>query len=210
MQQGTLSLSISLFVRSMIIGFSIAAPVGPIGVLVIRRTLSEGRWMGLMTGLGAAVADAFYGALGAFGLTLITGWLVNSEGWLRNGGGLFLCWLGIRTLLAKPATTPAPASAATRFAAFVTTFALTLTNPLTILSFIAVFAGLGVADTGNDSFAARTVVSGVFIGSAIWWLILSEGVSLLRHRITPAVLLWVNRLSGLMVLAFGVFALWGL
>lgn len=200
-------MTLSLLISSIIIGFSIAAPVGPIGVLVIRRTLSEGRLTGFITGLGAATADAFYGAVGAFGLTLITTWLVNSEGWLRIIGGLFLCWLGVRTLLATPATTAAPATAATRFSAFVTTFALTLTNPLTILSFVAVFAGLGVASNSSDPLAALTVVSGVFMGSAFWWLALSGGVSLLRHRITPAFLVWVNRLSGAIVLAFGVFAL---
>lgn len=202
-------MSTSLLIRSILIGFSIAAPVGPIGILVIRRTLSEGRLMGFITGLGAALADAVYGALGAFGLTLITTWLVNSEGWLRIVGGLFLCWLGIRTLLAKPAERAASLSAATRLAAFVTTFALTLTNPLTILSFIAVFAAWGVANDSNDPLAALTVVSGVFIGSALWWLALSGGVSLLRHRITPTVLLWINRLSGVIVLAFGLRALLG-
>lgn len=201
-------MTLSLLISSIIIGFSIAAPVGPIGVLVIRRTLSEGRVTGFITGLGAATADAFYGAVGAFGLTLITTWLVNSEGWLRIIGGLFLCWLGIRTLLAPPATTAA-ATATTRLNAFVTTFALTLTNPLTILSFVAVFVGLGLASDSSDPLAALTVVSGVFIGSAFWWLALSGGISLLRHRVTPPFLLWINRLSGGIVLVFGIFALLG-
>jgi threonine/homoserine/homoserine lactone efflux protein len=200
-------MSTSLLISSILIGFSIAAPVGPIGVLVIRRTLSEGRWMGLITGLGAAVADTVYGAVGAFGLTLMTTWLVTGEEWLRLIGGLFLCGLGIRTLLAPPATTPAPATAATHLRAFVTTFALTLTNPLTILSFIGVFAGLGLATESKDAVAALTVVGGVFIGSALWWVALSGGVALLRHRITPSVLIWVNRLSGVMVLGFGLYAL---
>jgi threonine/homoserine/homoserine lactone efflux protein len=202
-------MSTDLIIRSILIGFSIAAPVGPIGVLVIRRTLSEGRLTGFITGLGAAMADAVYGAVGVFGLTLVTSWLVSSGNWLHWVGGVFLIWLGLRTLLATPTTTPATATAATRFAAFVTTFALTLTNPLTILSFAAVFAGLGIATEGNDPIAAVTVVLGVFLGSALWWLALSGGVAFFRHRVTPTTLLWVNRLSGAIVIAFGLYALVG-
>ena len=203
-------MSLSLLVSSILIGFSIAAPVGPIGVLVIRRTLSEGRWMGFITGLGAATADAAYGALGAFGLTLVTHWLVNSEGWLRLIGGLFLCWLGVRTFFATPAPTVAGATTASRWGAFVTTFVLTLTNPLTILSFVAVFAGLGMANATNNLMAALTVVGGVFLGSASWWLTLSGGVALFRHHVTPTILGWVNRVSGLIVALFGIGALIGM
>lgn len=201
-------MSTMLLLRSILIGFSIAVPVGPIGVLVIRRTVSEGRLTGLITGLGAAAADAAYGAVGAFGLTLITTWLVNSGIWLRLIGGLFLLWLGIRTLLAKPATSSTISTTATHLTAFFTTFVLTLTNPLTILSFAAIFASLGFATESNDPISALTMVSGVFIGSALWWVVLSGGVALFRDRVTPKTLLWMNRLSGGVVIGFGLFALW--
>jgi threonine/homoserine/homoserine lactone efflux protein len=199
-------MDLPLLARGLLIGFSIAAPVGPIGVLCIRRTLAEGRAMGLATGLGAAAADAVYGAVAGFGLTLVSGFLVDQQRWLRLGGGLFLCYLGVRTLLGPPADRAAAAGGSSRLAAFASTFVLTLTNPTTILSFVAVFAGLGVGAGGLGG--AGLVVAGVFLGSAAWWLILSGGVSLLRARVGPGVLRWVNRLSGLVILAFGLLALW--
>lgn len=134
---------LSIFFRGLIIGFSIAAPVGPIGVLCIRRTLAEGRLAGFLSGIGAASADMFYGAVATFGLTA---------------------------------------------GAYITTFFLTITNPLTILSFIAIFAGLRLGETDGNYFSATIMVLGVFTGSAAWWLTLSSGVSLLREKFTPALL----------------------
>ncbi len=197
----------TFFLRGLVIGFSIAAPVGPIGVLCIRRTLAGGRLHGLASGLGAATADASYGAVAGFGLTAVSGLLVEQQGWLRLIGGLFLCALGIRTILARPASEAASASRNGLLGAYLSTFALTLTNPLTILSFVAIFAGLGIAETGADYGAALTLVAGVFVGSAAWWLLLSGGVSLLRERFTPRRMRWVNRLSGAVLIAFGLAAL---
>jgi threonine/homoserine/homoserine lactone efflux protein len=196
-----------LLIRGIVIGFSIAAPVGPIGVLVIRRTLAEGRLTGLVTGLGAATADALYGVVGAFGITFISSALLSGDVWLRLLGGLFLCYLGIRTFLAPPSERAASASGATRLRAYLSTLFLTLTNPTTILSFAAVFAGLGVAGPGPRYDAAALLVGGVFSGSALWWLLLSGGVSLTRERITPPILRWINRVSGAVVCAFGLLAL---
>src|SRR6266511_6449745 len=162
--------------RGLILGFSIAAPVGPIGVLCIRRTLAEGRGMGLASGLGAATADAFYGAVAGFGLTTVSELLVRQEAWLRLLGGLFLCHLGLKTFLTPPAERAATVKSGGLATAFVSTLVLTLTNPMTILSFVAVFAGLGLgAGTGSYS-AAGFMVFGVFVGSAIWWLLLTTGV----------------------------------
>lgn len=198
-----------LFVRGLIIGFSIAAPVGPIGVLVIRRTLAEGRLVGLVTGMGAATADALYGLLGAFGLTFVTGMLLRGTDWLQILGGAFLCYLGVRTFLAPPATQAARVGGGTYARAYLTTFALTLTNPATIFSFAAVFAGLGLG-IGNSGYdAALLLVLGVFTGSALWWLLLSGGVSLAANRVTPQMLVWVNRISGAVILAFGIAVLFG-
>jgi threonine/homoserine/homoserine lactone efflux protein len=200
-------MSISLFLRGLLLGLSIAAPVGPIGVLCIRRTLTGGRALGLVSGVGAATADAVYGCVAGFGLTFISDVLVGHQMWIRLIGGLFLCYLGIKALLAKPAEQPALAGGQGFAGAYASTFLLTLTNPMTILSFAAVFASLGIAETGGDYGAAGILVLGVFAGSALWWFILSGGVSLLRERFTLRALRWVNVLSGLIVLVFGLVAL---
>lgn len=196
-----------MLVRGLVIGFSIAAPVGPIGVLCIRRTLADGRAMGLATGLGAATADALYGAVAGFGLTAVSGLLVAQQGWLRALGGAFLCWLGVRTVLARPAGEAAPVRGRGLLGAYASTFVLTVANPMTILSFAAVFAGLGLGGASADHAAAGVLVLGVFAGSACWWLALSGIVAVLRHRVTPRGLRWVNRVSGAIIAAFGLAAL---
>jgi threonine/homoserine/homoserine lactone efflux protein len=196
--------------KGLLLGFSIAAPVGPIGVLCIRRTLAEGRAVGFVSGLGAATADAAYGALAAFGLTFVTSWLVGGQGWLRLIGGAFLCYLGARTFLAKPAEQAASVKGSGLLGAYATTLFLTLTNPTTILSFVAVFAGLGLASGAGNYASAGWLVGGVFLGSAAWWLVLSGGVSLLRARFDARAMVWVNRFSGMVIAGFGVVALFSL
>ena len=196
-----------LFIRGLVIGFAIAAPVGPIGMLVIRRTLAVGRLLGLLTGMGAAVADSLYGCVGAFGLTFISGFLMGYAFWTKLIGGAFLIYLGINTFRAKPREDSAGTSKVRYINAFLTTLALTLTNPATILSFMAVFAGLGLGTKPGDYDAAGTVVAGVFVGSAIWWLLLSGGVSLVRHKLKPGTLKWIDYASGAFLTAFGIYAL---
>jgi len=191
----------------MVIGFSIAAPVGPIGVLCIRRTLASGRAVGFASGLGAATADAVYGCVAGFGLTFVSGALIGGQSWLRLVGGLFLCYLGVRSFLTRPAEGLAPAEGAGLAGAYVSTFVLTLTNPMTILSFAAVFAGLGIADTRGGYGSAALLVVGVFTGSALWWLGLSGVVSLFRARLSVHVLWWVNRISGVVIFGFGLAAI---
>lgn len=196
-----------LFFQSVVIGLSIAAPVGPIGVLCIRRTLAQGQVMGLVSGLGAATADAIYGAIAGFGLSAISAILIGHAIWFRVLGGLFLCYLGVKTFLAKPTSEAAVARGQNLWGAYASTVLLTLTNPATILSFIAVFAGLGLAETGGDYRRAGVLVLGVFVGSALWWLLLSVGVNLFRSRFNPRGLSWLNRISGLIILIFGIIAL---
>jgi threonine/homoserine/homoserine lactone efflux protein len=196
--------------RGAILGFSIAAPVGPIGVLCIRRTLAEGRVVGLATGLGAAAADGVYGLIAALGLSWITDALVGHQLWIRLIGGAFLLWLGVSTMLAKPSERAAAVRGAGLAAAFGSTFALTLTNPMTILSFMAVFAGLGLGGLSTSRLAPVLLVAGVIAGSATWWLLLSAGVDRLRGRFDERGLRWVNRVSGGLITAFGVLALAGL
>lgn len=198
-------MDISLFIRGLLIGLSIAAPVGPIGVLCIRRTLSDGRAAGFASGLGAATADALFGCVAGFGLTFISGVLLAQQGWFRLIGGLFLCYLGVKTLLSHPAEVAATAQGKGLLGAYTSTLFLTATNPLTIFAFAAIYAGLGAA-TGNYG-AALTLVAGVFTGSALWWLLLSGGVSLFRAKFNARSLLWVNRISGVVVVGFGLLAL---
>jgi len=202
---------LAIFLRGLIIGLSIAAPVGPIGVLCIRRTLSDGRAIGFASGLGAATADAVYGAVAAFGLSLVTNALVEQRLWLQAAGGVFLCYLGGRTWMAVPrAASEAPAGGRGLAAAWASTFALTLTNPTTIISFAAIFAGLGLGRSVGGYGPPSVMVLGIFLGSALWWLILSVGVGLFRSSLTPHRLRWVNRGSGAIIVAFGIAALFSL
>ncbi len=196
--------------RGLIIGFSIAAPVGPIGVLCIRRTLAEGRVSGLVSGLGAATADAIYGCIAGFGLTFASSILVSQQVWLRLIGGLFLCYLGVKTFLARPAQEAASAEGRGLMGAYLSTFLLTLTNPITILAFAAIFAGLGVGGASRNYVSAGLLVSGVFLGSTLWWLILSGGVGALRMRFKLQGLRWVNRISGVIIMGFGLIAFFSL
>jgi len=198
---------IVFFLRGLMIGFSIAAPVGPIGVLCIRRTLTEGRISGLISGLGAATADALYGSIAAFGLTFISIILFGQQGWIRLIGGLFLCSLGLKIFLSPPAKQAAHVKSYGLVGTYASTFFLTLTNPMTILSFAAIFAGLGVGSETLNYLSAGALVIGVFIGSALWWLILSSGVSLIGKKINDRTLRWVNRVSGIIITVFGILAL---
>ncbi|MBI4492591.1 MAG: LysE family transporter [Chloroflexi bacterium] len=193
--------------RAVILGFSIAAPVGPIGVLCIRRTLAHGRLVGFASGLGAATADAAYAAVAGLGLTAVSSLLVSQQTWLRLLGGGFLLYLGARTFVARPAHSDASAYGRGLAGAYASTVVLTLTNPPTILVFAALFAGLGLAGGSGDAASAVPLVLGIFLGSALWWLVLSAGASLLRARLTPATLGWVNRLSGVVIAGFGLVAL---
>ena len=196
--------NLSLFLRSFIIGISIAAPVGPIGVLCIRRTLSHGKLAGFLSGLGAASADMLYGAIAAFGLTVITNLLVENAFWLQVIGGMFLLYLGIKTFIEKPAVHVSGPAQGGYFSMYLSTFFLTITNPITILSFAAIFAGTLLGEKINQPLV---MVAGVFIGSACWWLALSLGVGLMRSRLDQNRMAWINRISGTIIVLFGIFAL---
>ena len=193
--------------KGLAIGFSIAAPVGPIGLLCIRRSMNEGRWIGFISGLGAASADAIYGTVAALGLTAITELLVAQRLWLGLVGGAFLVYLGIATMRTAPSTGEATAPApTTRGAAYASTFALTLTNPMTILSFAGIFAGIGLT-AGDSPWDGVCLVGGVAAGSAAWWLILSATASWLGARLKRGGLRLVNGIAGLVLLGFGVWQL---
>ena len=199
-----------LFIKGTALGFSIAAPIGPVGLLCIRRTLGGGRLAGFVSGLGAATADAVYGCLAGFGLTFVTSLLVGEQHWLRLVGGLFLCYLGIKTLMTEPAERPATAKENGLIGAYVSTFFLTFTNPLTILSFAAVFAGMGLAGENRGYVSALSLVFGVLAGSALWWFFLCGIVGLFRNKLGPRGMKRVNAFAGLIIAAFGGTTLFGL
>ncbi|MBC6420522.1 MAG: LysE family transporter [Hormoscilla sp. SP12CHS1] len=204
-------MDINLLLRGIILGFSIAAPVGPIGVLCIRYTLTHGRTAGLASGLGAATADAIYGCIAGFGLTFISSFLISHAVWLHLGGGIFLCYLGVKTFLTPPAASTDVAVTSNGIAStYTSTLFLTLTNPMTILSFVTIFAGLGLAETGGNYIGAVILVLGVFTGSAAWWLLLSSGVSWWNTKFNLHRLQLLNRLAGVIIIAFGIVALLGM
>jgi threonine/homoserine/homoserine lactone efflux protein len=195
------------FLKGCSIGLAIAAPVGPIGVLCIRRSLEEGARVGFATGLGAAVADAFYGGVAAFGLTTVSSFLTSQQTILRAIGGGFLIILGLRAFRAKPAKVAAQPNPRHQASAFISTLFLTITNPATIFSFIAIFAGAGLSEGNYSVRKAALLTVGVFTGSAVWWLLLSQAAAYYREHLTERWMLEINHLSGLLLLEFGGFVL---
>ena len=195
------------FAKALMLGFSVAAPVGPIGVLCIRRTLSDGRTVGLACGLGAATADALYGLVAGLGLAALSSVAICGGSLLRVVGALYVAFLGVRTFLARPATREATAArTGDAWRAWASTLALTLTNPMTIASFAAMFSAIAGTPKASALYTP-VLVSGVFFGSAAWWLFLSTGVSRLGARLREPHLLWVNRLAGALLLGFAGWAL---
>lgn len=203
---------LAFFWKGFVLGVVIAAPVGPIGILCIRRTLVYGQMIGFLTGLGAAVADSFFGAVAAFGVLALSQLLLDHTFVLRLLGGLFLLVLGVRMLIApvpSRAEGDLPIGTVGRFGAFATGVALTLTNPITILAFVTIFAGIGFAGGALDTVDAVWVVVGVALGSAAWWLGLSSAVSLLGRRLSPGTFIIIDRIAGILLLGFGVYATGG-
>jgi putative LysE/RhtB family amino acid efflux pump len=196
-----------LLTRTFIIGLVVAAPVGAMGVLCIQRTLAHGWRAGIATGAGIASADAMYAALAAFGVTAISQWMVSYQAQLKIIGGIALLWLGWRALRTPPADQAAQAIDSPRLLPLYTSaVGLTLTNPLTIMAFAAIFASAGLV-TQAGAGSAAIVTLGVACGSLAWWLALTTGVTAVRHAVSPRVMLIVNRISGAVIIAFGVIAI---
>jgi threonine/homoserine/homoserine lactone efflux protein len=197
----------NIFFKGVILGFSIAAPVGPIGILCIRKTLQYGRLSGFFSGLGAALADMCYAIIAAFGLTIISDALLANQFWLRLIGGIFLVYLGTKTFFARTMFEKKQnIHHVNLLNDFISTFFLTITNPMTILAFFAIFAGIDLKSHGrfmNDIF----LVLGVLLGSAIWWFVLSEFVTLFRKKIEQKMMVWINRLAGILIISFGLVTL---
>jgi threonine/homoserine/homoserine lactone efflux protein len=199
------------FLKGLILGFVIAAPVGPIGILCAKRTLTHGRRAGFASGMGAATADAIYGFIAAFGLTFVAHLLHTHQPWLRLAGGVLLFFLGVKSFLADPCRDRVAGMSGRQYAGIYTsTFFLTLTNPMTIFSFAAVFTAFGLAGAKGSLLAAAILIGGVFLGSGIWWLFLVGVFSLFKHRFGQEHLRWVNRIAGLILAFTGIVALFSL
>lgn len=195
--------------HGLLIGLSIAAPVGPVGLLCIRRTLAEGRASGFVSGLGASTAHAVYAGIAAFGLTFLSGALMSQRGWTRLLGGAFLVYLGVKTVLARPEDPVSANRGKNLTAAYGSMFLLAMTNPMTVLYIGALFAGLGVGASRADNLTASWFVLGVFSGSTLWWFLLCGGVGAFRRRFSPGWIRWINRISGLLIAGFGLLTMRG-
>ena len=199
-----------IILKGMIVGFVIAAPLGPIGILCARRMLTYGRRAGFFSGMGAATADVVYGFIAAFGLSFVSEILISYQSWFRLRGGAVLFFLGIRTFREQPAKTvdnPGLKRWQRFTGMFTSTFFLTLTNPMTILSLAAVFAGFGLAGAMGSLHSAEILVLGVFLGSALWWLFFVGVFSIFKRQFSHHELQWINRIAGLIIAASGVLAL---
>lgn len=206
---------LELFLRMLIIGVAVAAPVGAMAILSIQRTLAFGWRAGVATGAGIASADALFAALAAFGVTAISEWLVSFQVPLRIIGGAGLIWLGLRALrqrarnfdeLAVEAAAPSAAPSIKHARLFISAAGLTLTNPMTIMAFGAIFAGAGLIAQASVQ-GALVVTLGVALGSLLWWLVLVTGVWMARHALKPRAMVMVNGISGIVLIGFGVIAL---
>lgn len=192
--------------QGLIVGISIAAPIGPIGVLCIRRTLFYGKLLGFVSGLGIATAHAFYGLLSVFGLSMISHFLAGKHMWLHLLGGVYLCFLGFRMFNRKTVQSDhTSSSTGSLLQSYFSSLLITLTNPVTFLSFTAMFTGIGMMQHASNHIANWLIVSGVFLSSACWWFVLSYLIGLCRQRLKPQMILWLNRLSGAMIFVFGLF-----
>lgn len=192
------------FFKGLAIGFAMAVPVGPVGLLCIRRTLNYGLRTGLLSGLGAALADVVFAAAAGAGLASLAEFLLGIEWELRVAGGAFLVLLGIWTFFKRqrqPGATRAGHSAIT------TTFLLTLTNPMTLLAFLGFFVAFGVSIGGGLALGLVILVAGVFVGSGLWWSVLCVGIGEIRHRVDEPLLLWINRASAVAISGFGAYVL---
>lgn len=202
-----MSLAAILF-KGIVIGFSVSAPVGPVGLLCIQRTLNRGRITGLISGLGAATADFFYSVIAVFGITFVSGFMLNQSHLFMFFAGFLLCMLGLRTYNATPHGCEHKDHPPKNLVkAYFSSFLLTISNPLTIILFMGVFAGLSSKYNPDSNFQSLILVSGVAFGAAMWWLSLSTGISLFRDKFKMKWIRWVNKAAGIIITFIGIILL---
>ena len=199
-------MELTLLLKGIVIGFAMAVPIGPIGIICIRKTLTEGRMRGMIIGLGAATADMLYGSIAAFGLTIISDTLLSQRVWIRLAGGALLLYLGVRTFRARPKDPKIEIQSSGLLRSYFTTIFLTLTNPLTVFAFLAVFAALGLGN-GLSLFSSSVLVAGVFAGSFLWFLSLSSGAIFFRKKLDLVGMTWVDKIAGILIIISGVIAI---
>jgi len=199
-------MELTLLLKGIVIGFAMAVPIGPIGIICIRKTLTEGRMRGMIIGLGAATADMLYGSIAAFGLTIISDTLLSQRVWIRLAGGALLLYLGVRTFRARPKDPKIEIQSSGLLRSYFTTIFLTLTNPLTVFTFLAVFAALGLGN-GLSLLSSSVLVAGVFAGSFLWFLSLSSGAIFFRKKLDLVGMTWVNKIAGILIIISGVIAI---
>lgn len=202
-----------LFLKGLIVGFSVAAPVGPIALLCIRRSVTEGRSSGLATGLGAATADALCGIVAALFITAVSAFVVEQREWLHLLGGVFMVVFGVVFMRTPPLDTSkvseldVPADQVKLSKAYFSTVGLTLINPMTALGFTVAFMGAGFATDTGAPLAATLIVSGVFLGSAAWWIFLSTAATFFTSYLQKGGMRVINIASGGAILAYGLWQL---
>ena len=202
-----MALAAQILAEGVLVGFAVAAPVGPVAVVTIERTLHHGLVAGLAVGLGAAVADTILGAVAGFGITFLTTFIHENRTAIRLVGGAVLIALGLVLIASRATTKRRPITAADLLHAFLSAFAITISNPITIFAFLAIFAGLGFTETASTTGRAALLVGGIFLGAVLWWTTLAAMVSWHRHRVSERTLAAIKGASGYLILGFGVYAL---
>jgi threonine/homoserine/homoserine lactone efflux protein len=203
-----LPIYITLFFKGILVGFIIAAPIGPTAILCIKRSLSGRHILGLLTGLGAGLADTVYGAIAGFSLAGIAGFIEEYNFYLRLFGGILVAWIGVSIFRAPLRSNDDESKESeTLLHGFTSAFFLTLSNPITLIVFAAAFAAMGIQPLEDSLLQASALVLGVFIGASGWWLTLVTSVTLMHHKISDTQLLWINRSSAVMLVGFALYIL---
>lgn len=197
----------TLFWKGLFVGVIIAAPVGPVAVMCIHRAIAQGKLAGYVSGFGAALADAIYGAIAAFGIGFVMAPLINHNDWVRGGGGVMLCLIGLRAMLARRTPAPATRDREKLLSDFISAFFVTLTNPTTVISFAAIFAAINIPHISDHPRLGVVLTAGVLAGATAWWFALTTVASLFHGRVADRGMLWIGRISGVVIFAFGALLL---
>lgn len=195
------------FAKGVFVGFVIAAPVGPVGIMCIHRSICQGKIAGYVSGVGAALADTLFGAIAAFGFSFLSGALIDHNDWLRFVGGTVLCLIGLRSVFTRKLPPPATPDRKDLVGDFVSAFLVTLTNPITVISFAAIYAAMNIPSLGSDIRWGVALTVGVFVGATAWWFLLTIVAGAFHGRVADRSVLWINRVSGGVIAVFGVLLL---